>query len=359
MPSPYSFLVTNLLTGEIVNEVEMQAFHWNERFNRPGSGSGTARIDTASRTDFDAWRNGFWVRQGDEIVYGGFLGGVAPVSGTRVINVPVRGFMEYFRYRLLRNWGGMSYAELLSGQMRWVNKDIFLIARDMIEHAKHSPNGDIGVDVVWDALSSTTTTLTYYGYEHKFVGTAFEQLADNVKGFNWRYKYSWVDSKPHCDILLTPLGRHRRTEFRLEYDHNPGHKNIQSFDQGSGDPPVNGVAAVGQGSGVSALRVYVGNTNTGYPTYEDLISYKDVSRRETLEGHARKHQRTIPRQNVVIRLDPNMEPRHTELAMGDQVYVKANDGWVECDGWYYVISKEMLFTKEMDLEFKVELSPTI
>jgi hypothetical protein len=356
----YTFLVTQLLTGNVIDEVELQSFHWNELYNRPGSAQATARVDdrTATRTNYASWQNGLWIRQGDEILWGGYMGSVSPISGTRALQIPVFGFEEYFRTRFLRSIQGMTNANVSYSGIQWTNKDIFLIAKDMITHAQSFATGDLGVVVDYGALSGTITSQTYYAYEFKPVGVAFEQLADNIAGFDWRYRFDWSGSKPRCTIWLSPVPQGRRTQFVLELDHNPGKTNLQSLDSESSTPPVNGVAAAGSGEGDAMLKSYVSDLGTGYPLFEGMVSYKDVTQQATLDNHAYKHlaRNKVPQANLTVSIASDGEPKHNEFICGDELFVKVDDGWNQYAAYYRVSSKEMLLSKTHDMELKVGLS---
>lgn len=355
----YTFVVTDLLTGIIIDEVEPQSFHWKELYNRPGSGAATVRIDdpSATQTNFASWQNGFWILQGDQILWGGYMGSVAPVSGTRVINVPVHGFEEYFRTRLLRSAQGMTFGTLSFSQIRWTDIDVFNVAKDLIDHAQSFPSGNIGVIVTFDALSGKEITQSYYSFEFKPVGVAFEQLSDNINGFDWRYTFQWNGSNPQCAIRLSNIPQGRRTDFLLEYDHSAGNKNILSFDSEASSPPVNGVAAVGAGEGDAMIRTYVSDLTTGYPLFEGSISYKDVTQLTTLSNHANKHlaRNKVPVHQLAISLDPNLEPNHNEFICGDEMLVRVDDGWQQYSAFYRVYEKSLNLSKEHDLNLKVGL----
>ena len=355
----YTFLVTKLLTGDIIDEVELQSFHWNELYNRPGSAQATARIDdrTATRTNYASWQNGLWVRQGDQILWGGYMGAVSPISGTRALQVPVFGFEEYFRTRFIRSIQGMANATSKFSAITWTNKDVMLVAKDMIDHAQSFATGNLGVAVSWGALSGNLITQTYFSYEYKPVGVAFEQLADNIAGFDWQYVFDWNGIKPRCTIVLSKIPQGRRTAYVIEYDGNPGKTNIISFDSESGDPPVNGVAAAGSGEGDAMIKAYVSDLGTGYPLFEGMVSYKDVTVQATLNDHAYKHLaiNKVPRQNLNVSIASDGEPKHNEFIVGDQLLVKVDDGWNQYNAYYRCFAKEMLLSKTHDMELKLGL----
>lgn len=355
-----TFLSTNLLTGAVIDEVELQSFNWNELYNRPGSGRATVRIDdpSATPTNFDSWRNGLWILAGGQPIWGGYMGPVSPVSGSRVLSVPVYGFMEYPRHRLIRNTQGMTHASLTYSGIKWEDVDVFDVAEDLIAHIQSFATGDIGIVVNPDALSSgNLITQTYFSYEFKPAGTAFEQLADNIGGFDWRYRFDLNGNEPRCNVILSTIPQGRRTGFRLEYDHKPGNKNILVFDENARTMPVNGVAAAGSGEGDSMVRTYVSDLGTGYPLFEGMISYKDVTSLTTLSNHANKHltRNKVPLANVTVTLDQNLEPAFTEYICGDEMLVVVDDNWLSYEEFYRVTEKNMTLSKEHDIIVKIGL----
>lgn len=195
----YTFLVTDLLTWEVKSVVELSSFYWDVIHNAPGSGLATARIDlpTTTRANFKDWATGLWAIQNGEIVYGGIVGKIQRRGGTRVISIPVHGFFEYFQNRILRSAVGMNHGQLVrTSDIEWRNVEQFHIFQDYILHAQHSsfPDGDLGAEVEWDALSGITRTSVRQQFTAKFIGAALLEIANTLSGFDFYTTY-YIDSQ--------------------------------------------------------------------------------------------------------------------------------------------------------------------
>lgn len=214
----YTFLVTDLLTGDAVSPVILSSFYWDELYNAAGGGQATARIElpTTTKEIFRPWKHALWAVKDGEIEYGGIIGRVQPRGGAQVIQIPVHGFYTYFQSRLLRGTQGMSYATLQDDvDIVWDNVDIFHIFKDLIDHAQSFVDGNIGVGVTWDALSGRLLSSTRHTYNGKYIGAAIDELVARLNAFSFRQVYAFVDDKPtvsfkleapnHAGIIDAPL----------------------------------------------------------------------------------------------------------------------------------------------------------
>lgn len=355
----YTFLTTDLLTGAIIDEVELSSFNYTDIFNRPGAGSATVRIDHSKTTptNFNSWRNALWFLRRGDVIWGGIMGSISPVQGTRVLTVPLYGFMEYPRWRFLRDTQGMLNTNGDSTVIRWEGVDKYLVARDMILHINSFVNGDIGLDVIWDTLSGDAVTRTYHDYQYKYAGVAFEDLADSSLGFDWAYQFS-VDTglnQPRVRVALRE-DNSRDTSYLLEFDNDPGESNMIGFDPDAADRPVNGVGALGEGDGDALIHTYLSET-TEFPLFEDTISHKDVTQLPTLTGHAERflEHNKIPRSNLKATIDPNKEPNPFEVAVGDRIPARIDDNWMQYNLTYRVYQKQIILTETHDVQCKLGL----
>src|SRR5258706_1019159 len=152
----YAFLATNLLTGSVIEEVELQSFSWTEIFNRPGSGRATARVHNPKTTqeNFASWQNGLWAIKDGAVKFGGIMAGVQPRKGTGVIDIPLMSFMDYISAQITNDITAMTNATQVGKDIIWTNKDQFLIAADLVNHSQTgTPNRNLGVTVAYDSLS--------------------------------------------------------------------------------------------------------------------------------------------------------------------------------------------------------------
>src|SRR5688572_8329698 len=251
----YTFLSTNLLTGKVIAEVNLQSMHWDEFYNRPGGGRATARIHDPKTTpeNFQPWGTGLWVVKEGDIRFGGIMGQIAPRSGTNVIDIPVVSFAEYLRMRLIKDITNMTNATMTGNNITWTNKDQFEMVADVVNHTQVG-NGDLGIDVVWDALSGILRTDTIHTWDFKMAGEYFEDLAARNNGFDWRVEYHYDGDNPSSRIRLKYPRMGRKTGFMLYYKDGTD-SNIQSYDMSGGKPPLSGtLGLMGAGEGDAMVR---------------------------------------------------------------------------------------------------------
>jgi hypothetical protein len=353
----YLFLSTNLLTVKVIAEVNLQSMHWDEFYNRPGSGRATARIHDEKTTpeNFQPWGTGLWVVKDGDLRFGGIMGQIAPRSGTNVIDIPVVSFAEYLRKRLIRNITNMSFATMSGNNITWTDRDQFEIAADVIAHTQIG-NGDLGITTVWDALSGIVRTDTVHTWDFKMSGEYFEDLAARNNGFDWRIEYHYVDDNPTPRMRLKYPRMGRKTGFTLYYKDGTD-SNIQSYDVSGGKPPISGVLALmGSGEGDAMVRSTL-NPSSGHVDYDEVASFKDVSVVSTLNEHGNYilAQRSNANRTFDCTLAYDQDPGYTEFVCGDDMRLQVDDGYNQINASTTVIAKSIVLTETFDDEVKVQL----
>lgn len=220
----YTFLTTNLLTGEILSNLEISSCHWTEVYKSPGSASITVRFDapTTRPENFPDWSSALWIIKDGDIKFGGIVGKVQRRGGTRSVTIPVVGFFEYIRSRFLRNAQGMTYGKLLRvSDIEWREVDIFHIVKDLVDHIQSFPDGDINLGVTWDRLSGQLETMIYRTFTVKNVGNLIGERSDALQsGFDFEMRYSWQNNKPHADLHLMYPAFNRQGSTMLLFQAN-------------------------------------------------------------------------------------------------------------------------------------------
>lgn len=203
----FYYLVTDLLTGNVLDIVELSSFHWNEIYKSPGSGVATAKFDanTTNAVNFRDWANGFWVVENGIIRWGGVMGKIQRKGGTRVISVPVLGFLEWLRFRFIRSTQAMTYATLVDEtDITWENVEQFYIFKDIIDHVQSFPDGNINIGVTWDKLSGKNLDKELSIYTVKAAAAFLIELSDRLTtGFDFEQVYYWDDGKPKVNFHLS------------------------------------------------------------------------------------------------------------------------------------------------------------
>lgn len=354
----YTFVTTNLLTGKIIDEVELQSMHWSEIYNRPGSGRATARIHHPKTTtaNFNPWNTGLWVLKDGDLRFGGIVSEVAPREGTGVIDIPIITFSEYLRYRLVKSNSSMTNATQSGNDIKWAQKDQFQIADDLVKHTQ-TGNGNLGITTIWSALSGVLRDFTLKTWEFKMAGEVVEDFAARDNGFDWRHEYYYSGVVPKCRIRYSYPRQGIRLTEGFVYTSDGTQGNIRSYDMGPGLKPLSGrVALVGAGEGDSMVRTAI-DPPGNLVDYDEVYVFKDVSNINTLLEHGRYAvaQRSTSQRTFVINVDWGQGPEYTEFKCGDEMPVYIDDGYNQVNSACTVISKEVVLSQEHDEDVKVNM----
>lgn len=202
----YTVVTTDLLTGEILSTIEMNDMYWEKVYQGPGSFYGTVRFDAPSSiaANLNNYANGIWVVKDGVIKWGGKMGRIQRRGETRSISVPAIGFFDYLNQRILRNAQGMSHGSIQRvTDIEWNNVDPFYIFKDCVDHAQSFEDGDIGLNVVWDALSGYVVREVQTTFSAKRIGPFLLQIANRADtGFDILPVFRWENGQPRCDFKL-------------------------------------------------------------------------------------------------------------------------------------------------------------
>jgi hypothetical protein len=366
----YTFLVTSLLTGDILDEVDLSAFNFTETINRPGSGQAFARIDSPSTTEtnFLPWGNALWALKGDQVIFAGFMGQAQPRSGTKVIQIPLHGFMEYYRTQIISAVGRNLWAngQQLPGEpghphlggVRFDQVEQFEIFQDLVLHVgRRDQLANLRPFVTWDEPSGVLRDDTWWNYEYKFVGIAVEQLADRINGFLWHQIYSVQGNRLRFGFKLRYPTDGLKRNILLEFDSSPEQTNVWEYTQDSPSRPANSVIALGEGEGPDAIVARVdskahpfGAFTRGLPRYYAVRQHSDVKRVPTLQAHADKYhaRHFIPIQHIDVEMVPGSDPYYLNFNLGDRFPVRIEDEAYITEDEYRVTSRKVVLTKEGD-----------
>lgn len=378
--SPYSFIVTDLLTGEVISDVEISSFNWSETLNRPGAGAATVRIESETTTEenFRAWGNALWCLEGDTVLWGGIIGAVQPRASSRVLNIPIHGFMEYYRTQPIQTtvpptftvtfppnsqWAyGLSYGGHPHGSaVVFQQKDQFHIFEDLIYHvARRDGLSDIHPVIKYDEESGVLRDETWYNFEYKMVGIACEQLADRENGFFWATRFEFNGVAPSFVFYLNHNLQGTDRSIILEWDARPEETILTDYDFGGLEMPANSVVALGTGQGAAAKVARkeatagvgpdpIGINTGGLPRYYKVLQLPDVSVQTTLQAHANKYftrHRMPYRSGTLEMVNPSAE--YLAFNLGDTVNVRIDDHGIQVFDRYRVVVKNTTLTQEGD-----------
>lgn len=358
----YTYVLADLVSGTIKEEVPLRSVTWSQDRNRQGHF--TASIDRrhpkATRQNFDPSRTALYMlRQvpGSQpvCVWGGILWTVR--SNGDGLNLGGNTFWSYFNRRHLRQ----------SFDYRSAPADPADIARAMIDYAQDTslnPAGDIGVLNVGTALTGGTVTRAWFGYERKNIGAVIEALTDNALSFDFDIVVNYdpvVNTFTRNFEIYTPSrGRHTGIVWEIGHHCELGEYALDGTKQ------ANACNGIGAGDADAMLLVTASDPNslasetntTGYPLLEDTTIYKDISDpehlREILEGRLAARQFPLATPNVFLRDVPDAGVG--SFVTGDWVTLTGGDGFTAFNREFRIDNYEVSVTDEGQERTKVEFA---
>jgi hypothetical protein len=339
----YTYVVADLLSGDVLDEIPFVNVSWGRVLNAPGSFSGSIHRThpKAKRATLDPGRRALYViRDGGGVpqcVWGGILWTAKRTSD--MLEFGALGFWSYFRRRIIRR------------DRVYTNTEQLTIVRDLISDAQGLPQGDIGV-VVSNLNSGRTRAREYRTWELKELAEAVEQLAAVIDGFDFSIDVDWDGDStftPTLNFFYPAKGRRLEQPWDERVHFTTAEWTIDSTQQATW------VAAAGSGDGDAMRRTSYGNPSTGYPLLETSVANKDVSVMSTLEAMAREEfgRRSMPIVLPTIDLKPTPETVIGAWTEGDQVQILGDD--FIPDQWCRIMAFDVSVSDDGYEETQVEL----
>lgn len=342
----YEYVVADLKTRTPLDEVPLTNVRWSKVLNGPGALSANIQYQhpKATRSNFEPGARALFVRRNGIVVWGGIIWTVRKEGGSPFLNIGAEGFWSYFRRRTIRH------------TLAFAGVDQFTIARDLVSYAQGlplssgavfpQPGGDMGIDP-GAGLSGRTRDRTYHSYERKNLGEAIEQLAAVQDGFDFAVEVTEpTENDFELRLQLDHPRRGRRTNFTFEVGANV---ELLAWELDA-TRAENRVDALGAGEGDGMLIATAQDTNllAMYPLLDGVVAYKDVLVRATLTGHAVERLAALGRPLAVPKLVVRATPDSDIGAFieGDEVLVRADDGFVKINGFYRIESFEVQVSEE-------------
>lgn len=321
------FLRESIMTGEVA-DLELDEWSYDETLNRPGSLSAKVALTSPHCTEeiLDPYRTAIYAVRGTNVEWGGILSPPSLSIGSSTLDVNCFGWTGYWDHRTIRK----DYAPSATDQ--------FSIFKHLVDDAQDEvtfgDGYDLGIDVIWDALSGVLRDRSddYRPWKAKKLGEALQQLAAVEDGFDYAFEYTLNATTDRIDkaIKLFFPTKGRDTQFLFEYERGK-ETNIISY--GFADPVTFAWVGDGWGEGTDALRIkspYVDETLRGvYPPYDAAPSWSDVSEQSTLDEHTEETfgRTNRPRRVPVVRVDPNAYPQWGDYTSGDTANFRIIDSY--------------------------------
>lgn len=195
--------------------------------------------------------------------------------------------------------------------VRYDNTDGGLIAWNIIDASQQLENGNFGIQ----QGTIQTSVPRDRSYSDKNIRDAIIELSEVINGFD--FEITW---NKFFNVYYPKIGS-RRTDIAFTY---PGNIIDIAFER-DGMKLANEIIAKGAGFGDDVIRTTAEDeTSRGvYKLRQDIISYNDISRLETLQEHAdgerdvKKYYRDVP--DIIV--DGSVEPQLLNYNIGDEIKV--------------------------------------
>lgn len=345
--SRYTFVLQDLVSGTIKEEVPLRSVRYGKVLNAPGflEASIDYRHPKATASNFARCRTAVYVLRDDVCVWGGILWTLRRNGDG--LNIGCEGFWSYFRKRRLRHTKSYTDTSPLD------------IARDLIDYAQDpvlSVGGDIGV-ITGTETTTAVTTRTWYGYERRVIADIIEALTDNTISFDFE-----------IDTVYDPVANTFNKHFRL-YAPRQGRKTNTTWEIGphaelsqyflDGTKQENTVHAIGAGEGDAMLLTTVADSNQvgTFPLLEGVLVAKDISAMPTLLDHAqaRLQRRRMPGATPAVYLKPGDPSTQVGSFMtGDEIKLTGGDGFCTFDQYFRIDTWEVDLSDEGKERVRVE-----
>ncbi len=335
----YRFLVGDLLSGNIVEELPFSSATYGFLRNRPGGFSGSIARPNAkvTRDILDPGATALYVERDGVVLWGGIVWAVEPEA--EAIRVGGEGFWSHFRKILhegVPDPGRPGHNKL----KRYNDVDQLDIVRDVIDYAQtYYP--DTNLNVLVDAnTSGVARDEVFRPWDRREIGDALEKMAELNQGFDFSLDVGWEQDRIVKRLHLFS-SRGRLTDIVFD-DHKNCTVRSRSIDA---KDIVRQVTATGSGNGAALRRFTVqDDTLTGQrPLYQDQVSYSEVDDLTTLESRATKQvtRRRQPMETISIEVEIQKDLPIGSWRVGDYVRVRSDDPYEPVDDFYRITGWEV------------------
>jgi ReqiPepy6 Gp37-like protein len=343
----YRYLVGDLETGVLRDEMPFSGVTYSQVLNAPGTFQATIglRHQKATRANLDPGRTVIYVERDGVLLWGGILWAASGNADDGKITVRGEGFWSYFRRRVLR------------ATKTYTATDQFAIAQDLINWAQSEPGGSINV-AVGTETSGVARDRTYNNWERKNIGEAVEQLAAVEGGFDFAIDVDY-DSGGSIIRTFRPEYPRRGRDTSIVFELGT---NVGGFSQlVDATVQANNIDVIGAGDGSSMLIATVTDLTAvpPYPLLDDVLSYKDVTLVDTLEGHgnAALAARATPLETIPTIAQFGPDTGLGSYIAGDEVTVRGDAGFIDVDQRARIIEISVKVDEQSSEQIDIALQP--
>lgn len=182
----YTYLIADLRTGAILDELPLAGVSFGKRLNDTGSFRGQLRVDDPTlrerepRLLTEPGRTAVYVDRDGQLIWGGIVWTSQYSAANATLEIGASDFLSYLEHRRV-----LSYPVDGNGVVVYTDTDQLQIAAGLVALCQQHPGGDLGIEVRGPAASGVTRTVRYGAGELKPVADALRDLANADQGFDF------------------------------------------------------------------------------------------------------------------------------------------------------------------------------
>lgn len=326
MDTSYTYLIADLRSGTILDELPLAGVSFDKKLNDTGSLRGQLHVDDPQirvrkpRLLTEPGRTAIYVDREGDLLWGGIVWTSRYHATSGTLELGASDLLSYFEHRLVLDPGD------LTRTVTFPDTDQVAIVRGVIELAQSHPGGDLGIVFTGAPSSDVRRTVSFAAGELKSVADLVRDLANAEGGFDFTF-----------DVRYDESGVPERF-LRIGYPRlgQPGGPHVWEYganlvDFGWPSDAANMATRVfGLGSsdvGRPALHddpsAYLG----GWPLLEGIASQLDTKDAALLDAHVRgelaARRRPVVLPELTVRAD--LDPVVGGYSVGDDARIVIDD----------------------------------
>ena len=325
----YLYLVADLASGAILDELPLSGVSFDKRLNDTGSLRGQLRLDDPGIRDLklraltEPGRIAVYVEREGVLLWGGIIWTTRYTAANATLEIGASDFLSYFEHRRI-----LDYPISTTDVVTYTNMDQLSIAASLIDLAQSHPGGELDMEVRGPQLSGVNRTVSYAAGELKPVTDALRDLANAEGGFDLAVDVEYgLDGRPK-----------RFMRFGYPRLGQPGSPHVWEYGANLVDfswprdaaSMATRVFAQGTSDGSSPLLRYAEDTAAyaeGWVLLEDASSQLDTKDAALILAQARgdlaARRRPVVLPELTVRAD--LDPTVGSYAVGDDVRIVIDD----------------------------------
>jgi hypothetical protein len=319
----YTYLATDLVTGQVLDELPLQDVSIQYVLNTPERISGTVPLTTDNATRMAAAtledRTAVYVDRDGVLVAGGILWKRRYSTKGRGYELQISGFASALSRR----------SNMSVGVLRYVATDQLTIARDLVTRAQAQVGGALGI-TVGTGTCGVLRDLTVDPADGRFYGDVLGELASLDNGFDWAVTVGYDSNGAPAKTLQLAYPRFGLLAGAvaevLEY---PG--NVTEYtDEGDGERAATtawGRATLENNAAVVLSASRPSMISNGYPALELIRSYDGLRTSADLQAHVNADLAAAagPVHTITCTINTSTPPYPGQFTIGDDMRLRITD----------------------------------